>query len=212
MVLTMVALIAPPSPPAVPPQFSPLWPSSSPPNNNAANSPPWRAALTHNGVESRSCSVQMSAVAAIAAQWLRNNTYLGDPCLLARIHHDGERPEGNVLIGAQVNDLVLWITNTAAQSVGDFIHVHRIVAEKHALLLIDGDDQALLRDLLHSLRLGHAHVDAGLQDGRGDHEDDEQHQHYVDEGCDVDVGHGTITAMSAAGHHSHWHISCAPPC
>src|SRR5436305_1380962 len=127
MVLTMVALIAPPSPPAVPPQFAPLCPSSSPPKSSAANSAPRRAALTHNGVESRSCSVQMSAVAAIAAQWLRHNTYLGDPGLLARIHHHGEGPEGDVLIRAQVNDLVLWITNTAAQSVGDFIHVHRIV-------------------------------------------------------------------------------------
>src|SRR3954454_15087786 len=131
MVLTIVALIAPPSPPAVPPQFSPLWPSNNPPKSSAANSPPCKAALTHNGVESRSCSVQISAVAAIAAQWLRNNAYLRDPCLLACIHHHGERSEGDVLIGAQVNDLVLRVTHAAAQAVGDLIHVHRIVAEKH---------------------------------------------------------------------------------
>src|SRR5207302_1320117 len=120
--------------------------------------------------------------AAIAAQRLRNNAYLRDACLLAGIHHHGEGPERNVLIGTQVNDLILRVTHAAAQSVGNLIHVYRIVAEKNALLLVDGNDQALLRDLLHGLRLRDTHVDAGLQDGRGDHKDDEQHQDYVDEG------------------------------
>ena len=49
-------------------------------------------------------------------------------------------------------------------------------------------DQPLLGDFFHGLSFPHSDLDARLQDGRRDHEDDQQHQHHVDERGDVDVG------------------------
>ena len=41
------------------------------------------------------------------------------------------------------------------------------------LIFIDGDDQFLFSDLFHRARLGNVNLDARLQNGRGDHEDDQ---------------------------------------
>jgi hypothetical protein len=62
-------------------------------------------------------------------------------------------------------------------------------ADEHAVVLGHGDDElaALVGNGL-GLGLGQSHVHAGLHDGRRDHEDDEQHQHDVDERRDVDFG------------------------
>ena len=70
---------------------------------------------------------------------------------------------------------------------GQFVDVDGLVAEKHLLIAIDGDDQALLGDLPDGAGFGYGDVDAGLQDGRGDHEDDQQDEDHVDQGSDVDV-------------------------
>ena len=61
------------------------------------------------------------------------------------------------------------------------------VPQKHALLLVHADDQSLLRDLFDRTRPGHRDFNARLQHRRGDHENDEQHQHHVDVRNDVDL-------------------------
>jgi len=50
--------------------------------------------------------------------------------------------------------------------------------------------------------VGHVHFDAGLQYRRGHHENDEQHQHHIDQRRDVDVGEGGLGA-SVGGSEGH---------
>ena len=52
-------------------------------------------------------------------------------------------------------------------------------AEKHALILVDGEHQTFFGDLLDGSRLGNGNIDAGLQHRGRYHENDQQHQHYV---------------------------------
>jgi hypothetical protein len=42
-------------------------------------------------------------------------------------------------------------------------------------------------------------LDARLNNGRSQHEDDEQHQHHVDKRSDVDVGERTLGASLGVG-------------
>ena len=47
---------------------------------------------------------------------------------------------------------------------------------------------ALFGDLVDGAGLRNGDFDAGLQHGRGDHEDEQKHEHDVDQRRDVDVG------------------------
>ena len=60
--------------------------------------------------------------------------------------------------------------------------------EEDVLVLVDGDDGALFGELVDGAGLRHGDFDAGLQHRRGEHEDEQQHQHDVDQRRDVDVG------------------------
>ena len=68
--------------------------------------------------------------------------------------------------------------------------IHGIVAEVDQLATVDGHDQALFPDLLYRFRLRQVDFDARLQDGRRDHKDDQEHQHDVHKGNDIDLGKG----------------------
>src|ERR1017187_7259859 len=131
----------------------------------------------------------MSASSGIGpgVERLGNDAHVGDAGLLDGVHDGGEGAEGNILIGADEDALALGIANFGVQAGGDFVDVDRIVAQKDALVLVDGDDQALFGDLLDGFGLGHIDLDAGLKDRGGDHEHDQEHEHNVDKGSDVDV-------------------------
>ena len=75
-----------------------------------------------------------------------------------------------------------------------------VVAEIDELLLVDGDDDALLVDFLDGRGLGDVDFDAGLQDRRGDHENDEQHEHDVDERDHVDLGERRLRRFGELRH------------
>src|SRR6266568_2963566 len=124
----------------------------------------------------------------LCIQRLRHDAHVGDAGLLHGVHNGGKGAEGHILIGADEDALALRIANLVVQPVGNFVDVDGIVAQKYALVLINGDDQPLLGDFLHSLRLGNLNLNPRLKDGRGDHEHHEQHQHNVHKGSDVDVG------------------------
>ena len=57
-------------------------------------------------------------------------------------------------------------------------------------ILGDGDDRHFLRAFLDGAHFRDIHFDAELHDVRGQHEDDEQHEHHIDERRDVDFGDG----------------------
>src|SRR5208337_632124 len=73
------------------------------------------------------------------------------------------------------------------------------VVQKHALLAVNGDDQALLGDFLHRFGVRDGDFDARLQDRRSHHEDDQQHQHYIHQRGDVDVGQRRLRASRCVG-------------
>src|SRR5262249_58901231 len=76
--------------------------------------------------------------------------------------------------------------NFLPQLVADLVDINGIVSQEDALFLVDGDHQPLFGDLFYGSRFRHGNVNAGLQHGRRHHEDDQQNQHNVDEGSDVD--------------------------
>jgi len=80
------------------------------------------------------------------------------------------------------------------------VNVDRAVAEIHALVFVDGDDQALLVDIFNGGRFGDVDFDAGLQDRSGDHENDEQHENNVDERDHVDLGESALRVFGKLRH------------
>src|SRR5688572_331596 len=58
-------------------------------------------------------------------------------------------------------------------------------------------EDSFARDLVRLSRLRQFHFHAALQHRRGDHEDDQQHEHHVDERDDVDLGKGRPQAPAA---------------
>jgi len=103
------------------------------------------------------------------------------------IDDGGEAAERNGFVAAE-EDGVLGMLELFANFVGELVDVDGIVAEVDALGFINGDDETLLGDFLDGVRFGKIDFDAGLQDGRGNHEDDEENEDDIDERHHVDVG------------------------
>ncbi len=97
-------------------------------------------------------------------------------------------PNGTVSSQRKNTGVGLRIVHLRANLAAQVVDVDRVIAEVHQLRAVDGDHQARFGDFLDRLRFRQIHVDAGLQNRRGDHENDQQHQHHVHEGNDVDVG------------------------
>src|SRR5580704_10901643 len=147
----------------------------------------------------RSCSKKMSVLASMGIQRLGHNTHVCDPGLLDGVHHRGEGTEGNIFVGADKNRLVLRITTLLSNLCRNVINVDGIVPEKYALLFVDGDHQSLFSDFLDGAGLRHADFNPGLQNGRGHHKDDQQHQHDVDQRSDIDIGESGLGASVGCG-------------
>src|SRR5882724_5752704 len=101
----------------------------------------------------RSCSKKISALAAMGVQRLSHDAYVGDARGFHRVHDGGEGAEGHILIGADEDGLVLRVADFLFKLGPDLIDVDRVVAQKHALLLVDADHQTFFSDLLYRPRL-----------------------------------------------------------
>ena len=130
---------------------------------------------------------------------MRNDGDVGDAGLLDGIHDGGKGAEGHILIGAEIDDLVSGVGAHLMELVTEIVNVDGGVAEEDLLALIDGDDEALLGDFLHGAGLGDGDFNAGLQHGRGNHEDHEQHEDYIDERSDVDIRERGAGVAGAGG-------------
>src|SRR6185437_833298 len=138
MVLTIVTPMALP-PPAAPQVAPPLCAKIEYSRMNPAN-PTCRAADHARLGPQRSCSKNISPL-AIGFQRLGHDADVRDPGLFDRIHYGGEGAEGNILVGAQEDRLVLRIANLLPQLCSNLVDIDRIVSQEHALLLINADDQ-----------------------------------------------------------------------
>ena len=79
---------------------------------------------------------------------------------------------------------------------GQIVDVDGLVLQEDVLVLVDGDDHAFFGELVDRARLGDGDLDAGLQHRRGEHEDEQQHQHHVDQRRDVDLGERGLGASA----------------
>jgi len=119
--------------------------------------------------------------------WLGDDGDVGYAGLAKGIDDGGKSAKGNCFIAAE-EDGVLRALELLFNFVGELMDVDRIVAEIDALIFVDSDDEALLCDFLDSVGFGDVDFDAGLEDGGGDHEDNQENENNVDERHHVDVG------------------------
>ena len=115
------------------------------------------------------------------------------------VDHLGESAEGNCFVGAK-EDRVLRLLKLGCYLSTKLVNVNGTVAEIDALVLVDGDDEALLVDFFNGGGFGDVDFDAGLEDRRGDHENDEQHENNVDERDHVDLGERALRVFGELRH------------
>src|SRR5579883_3435697 len=159
MALTRETPMASPPPPA--PQVEPDLPGRKTPNRMII---PVRATCSPTesarGRPRWLCSRKMSVSAAILVEGLSNDTDVSDTGAFNRIHDRGEGSEGDILVGANEDGLVLRVTDSLAQTSFDVVDIDGVVAEEDALLRVDADDQALLSDFFDGAGLGNVDFDA----------------------------------------------------
>src|ERR1039457_4169884 len=138
--------------------------------------------------------MSISVMAAMGIHRLGNDAHVADAGLLDRVHDSGEGAKRNILVGTQINCLVLRIANLLLQACCDLVDVDGIVAKENFLRFVNTDYQALWGDLFDGSGLGHVDFDPGLQHRGGHHENDEQHQDNIHEGRDVDIAQRRLRA------------------
>ena len=103
----------------------------------------------------------------------------------------GKTTKWNGFIATE-KDALLRVFQLSFDSRTKLVNVDGFIAEVNALGLVHRHDQALLIDFLHGARLRDVDFDAGLQDGRGNHENNEQHENHVHERDHVDLGERSL--------------------
>ena len=80
------------------------------------------------------------------------------------------------------------------------MNVDGLISKINALSLVDRDDKPLLINFLDRVGLWDVNFDAGLQNGGGDHENDEEHEDNVDERDHVDLGERALRLFGELRH------------
>src|SRR6266850_4213100 len=93
----------------------------------------WAVADHRREPRQSSRSKYMLPAAAILLQGLCDDAHVGDACLLHGIHQRGERTEGHLFVGAQVNRLALGIAHLLPQLRRNLIDVDGVVAQEYPL-------------------------------------------------------------------------------
>src|SRR5580658_1715546 len=143
--------------------------------------------------------MSVSVMAAMGIHRLRNDADVADARRLDGVHHGGEGAKRYIFVGAQINGLMLRIANLLLEERSDLVDVDRVVAQKNSLRFIDANYQPLFGNLFDRARVGNVDFDSRLQHGRGDHENDEQHEDDIDQRSDVDVGKRALRASVRGG-------------
>jgi hypothetical protein len=122
---------------------------------------------------------------------LGDDADVGDAGDAEGVDYGAEGAEWNGFIGAEIDDIVLLL-GLLFDFVGELVDVDGVVAKIDELVFVHGDDEALLGDFFYGVGFGDVDFDAGLQDGGGDHEDDQEDKDDVDERNHVDFGEGGL--------------------
>src|ERR1700677_5276803 len=84
---------------------------------------------------------------------LGDDAYVGDAGLLDGIHDRGEGAKGNALISPEVDNFLAGITLASPKQRRKLVYIDWLVLQKDVLLPVDGDDHALLGELIYRARL-----------------------------------------------------------
>src|ERR1700683_122285 len=120
------------------------------------------------------------------AERLGYHYYILDAGLAQRVHYRSPTAEGNRFIAAHVNRLMLQVVRLRNYLLAEIVNVDRFVVQIDALRFVDGDDHANFRQFLYGFGFRDVHFDARLQNRRGDHENNQQHQYDVDKRHHID--------------------------
>ena len=101
-----------------------------------------------------------SATEYIGVLRLGHDAHIANARLFHRIHDRGEGTKRNILIGAHEDGLVLRIADFLPQLSRNFVDVHRVIAQEHALRFINGDHHSFFGDLLDRARFWHGNFNA----------------------------------------------------
>jgi len=141
------------------------------------------------------------SLAVAVVDGLGDDADVGDAGLTELVDHGGKSAKGDGFVGAQ-EDRVTGMFELLFDFGGEVVDVNGIVAEIDALILVDGDDEADLGDFLDCMSFGDVDFDAGLEDGCGNHEDDEEDEDDVDERHHVDLGERGLSGFGELRHGS----------
>jgi hypothetical protein len=130
---------------------------------------------------------------------LGDDADITDAGLEQGVHHAGKDAEEDLFVAAVENG-VLLLFELGLYFSAELVDVDGIVADINFLRFVDGDDQSQFGDFLDGMGFGDVELDAGLQDGGGDHEDDQKDEDDVDERDHVDLGEGGLRGFGKSGH------------
>src|SRR5262249_25858851 len=91
---------------------------------------------------------------------LRNDRNVGDAAVLHDVHQRGKCAEGNVLIAAQINWMMLGILNPVVQYLRKLRQLHGITSQKDILIAVHREHKPRLSDLLYRRRMRNVYLDA----------------------------------------------------
>src|SRR6266853_316534 len=121
---------------------------------------------------------------------LRDDADILDAGLAHGVYHQRERAEWNGFVAAQVDRIALRITHLRVNLASQLVDVYRIVSDINSLGAVNRNDHSRFGNFLDCLRFGDVHLDSGLQNRRGDHEDHQEDEHDVHERDNVNVRKG----------------------
>src|SRR5712664_547921 len=156
-----------------------------------------RSSVVGNGGLAASAFILLRAGAV--GDGLGDDADVTDAGLAKSIDNAGENAEGDFLVATE-EDGVLRFFQLRFHFCAELMNVDGVVAEIDFLRFVDRDDQALLGDFLNGMRFGDVEFNAGLQDGSGDHEDDQENEHDVDERHHVDLGERSLRRFGERRH------------
>jgi len=137
----------------------------------------------------------LRASAVPVVDGLGDDADVGNAGLAESVDDSAEGAEGNGFVGADVDDVFLRL-GLFFDFVSKLVNVDWVVAEIDQLVFVERDYQALLGDFFDGVGFGDVDLDAGLEDGGGDHEDDQEDEDDVDEGNHVDFGERRLRGFS----------------
>ena len=107
---------------------------------------------------------------------------------------------GNILVGPH-KELPTAVLYPRAQSIRQIVHVCFLLVEKQRAAIFDRQDNVVVIRGQHfgCLHPGQGHIKPFGHHGGSDHKDDQQNQHHVHKGRDVDIGN-KIVVGGRCGH------------